>query len=43
MSLVSSEKDTLHVEFKLVFPIIECIQSHFLRVQSLLLQSIKGG
>lgn len=43
MSLVSSEKDTLHVEFKLVFPIIQFIQSHFLRVQSLLLQSRKGG
>lgn len=43
MSLVSSEKDTLHVELKLDFPIFEFILSNFLRVQSFLLQSRKEG
>lgn len=41
--LFSSEKDKLHVDFKLHFPISEFIQSHFMRVQSLLLQGTKDG
>lgn len=41
--LFSSEKDKLRVDFKLHFPISEFIQSHFLRVQSLLSQGRKGG
>lgn len=43
MCLFYSKKYKLHVDFKLHFPISAFIQSHFLRVQSLLLQGRKDG